>query len=53
MVGDSDGETSPAGFKDSARKSAGKPGGSLSDPALEEMPDIRGKGFEGTPGTTS
>ena len=53
MAGDSDAETSPTGFVDSARKGAGQPGGSLSGPALEGVPDIRGRGFEGTLATTS
>lgn len=46
MGGDSGAETSPAGFVDSARKGAGQPGDSLSDLALEGVPDIRGRGFE-------
>ena len=53
MGGDSDAETSPAGFVDSARKDEGQPGGSQSGPTLEGVPDIRGKGFGGRPATTS
>ena len=53
MAEDTDSETSPVGFVGFARKGAGQPGGSLSDPRLEEVLDIRGRGFEGTLATTS
>jgi hypothetical protein len=42
---DADVETSPVGFVGSARKGAGQLGGSQSGPALEDVPDIRGRGF--------